>query len=94
MKGQGAKMLYSKIIDLIYNQSPKEFQESQELIFSSSQILMPEEKLCYLRQMFAIKEKWAEAFAPTQFNAATHTISRAESVNSQIKNSVFSKSSM
>ncbi|CAI2385530.1 unnamed protein product [Moneuplotes crassus] len=93
-KGFGPKNLYQKIINLIYTPSAKEFQEIQEVLFSPTNDDIGDEKLQYLRQMFAIKEKWAEAFCPIEFNAATHTISRGESVNSQIKNRVFAKSSM
>ena len=91
-KGAGPKMLYNQIMELIFTPSPKRFQEIQELIFSSNEHLN-DHLLQYLRSMFAIKEKWAEAFSPNLFSAATHTISRAESVNSQIKDRVFSKSS-
>lgn len=93
MKGQNSKMLYQSILNLIYEPDPHKFQEIQELIFSSTDLL-DETKLQYLRSLFAIKEKWAAAYCPNIFNANTHTVSRAESVNSQIKNRVFAKSSM
>lgn len=41
-----------------------------------------------------IKEKWTTAYAPNLFTARTHTTSRAESVNSQIKARVHSKSTL
>ena len=42
----------------------------------------------------AIKEKWTSAYSPNIFLARTHTTSRIESVNSQIKARVHSRSSL
>lgn len=92
-KGGPSKILYNKIIDTIFTPNPKDFQELQEISFSSQEHL-DEAKLDYLRKMFAIKEKWAAAYTPAIFHAGTHTISRAESVNSQIKAKVFRRSSL
>ncbi|CAI2386947.1 unnamed protein product [Moneuplotes crassus] len=88
-----AKILHQKIIDTIFCRTPKEFHENQEIIFSSDDLLDPQ-KMGYLRKMFSIKEKWAAAFTPALFHAGTHTISRAESVNSQVKSKVFRRSSL
>jgi len=74
-------MLYKYIIDLIYVDSPKKFQEMSEIIFSTKGHI-DDKKLAYLRFMLNIKEKWATAYTPKVFHAGTHTISRAESVNS------------
>ena len=92
-KDGASKILFQKIIDTIFTPNPKDFQELQEIIFSS-QDRLDETKLDYLRKMFAIKEKWAAAFTPAIFHAGTHTISRAESVNSQVKSKVFRRSSL
>jgi len=86
-------MLFSKIIDTIFTPNPKDFQGLQEVIFASKEHL-DDQKLDYLRKMFAIKEKWAAAYTPAIFHAGTHTISRAESVNSQVKSKVFRRSSL
>jgi hypothetical protein len=68
------------IIGLIFTDSLKEFQEYQEIIFSSS--IIDDKKKLYLKKMLAIKEKWSTAYQPLVFNGGIHTISRAESVNS------------
>ena len=85
--------MFNKIIDTIFTPNPKDFQELQEIIFRSDD-LIEEDKLTYLRKMFAIKEKWTAAYTPSIFHAGTHTISRAESVNSQVKSKVFRRSSL
>ena len=44
--------------------------------------------------MWKIKEKWTAAFAPRQFIAGTHTTSRGEAVNAQVKTKIHSKSTL
>lgn len=41
-----------------------------------------------------IKEKWTAAFAPKNFIAGTHTTSRGESLNAQIKTKINSRSTL
>ena len=41
-----------------------------------------------------IKEKWTAAFAPRKFIAGTHTTSRGEAVNAQVKTKIYSKSTL
>lgn len=74
------RLLYNHIIDCIFTESPKRFQELQDVIFQNSELL-DNDRLKYLRQLFQIKEKWSSAHQPVLFNAGIHTISRAESVN-------------
>ena len=59
-----------------------------EIIFSTDGHL-DDKKKAYLHFMLKIKDKWATAFTPFVFHAGTHTISRAESVNSRIKSKLF-----
>jgi len=80
-KSCASKLLYKSVIDLIYCDCPQRFQQLQDLVFNSGEYLGPQ-KLDYLRKLFLIKEKWVTCFTPDIFSAGTHTISRAESVNS------------
>ena len=72
-KNACAKMLYNHIMDAIFTESPKRFQELQDIIFQSPDQL-DETKLNYLRQIFQIKEKWASAHQPILFTSGIHTI--------------------
>lgn len=63
------------------------------MVFKNEHHLGPD-KIKYLRQLIAIKEKWATAFMPQVFNAGTHTTSRAESVNAQIKVTINAQSKL
>jgi hypothetical protein len=56
--------------------------------------MIGESKINYLRNMLAIKEKWTAAYSPTIFTSRTHTTSRIESMNSQIKARVHSRSTL
>ncbi len=63
------------------------------LIFENAS-LIGENKLSYIRNLLVIKEKWSAAYAPVLFTSRTHTTSRIESMNSQIKARVHSRSSL
>jgi hypothetical protein len=89
-----AKLLYKYIVyELLFTENPYKFQRAADIIFQSQTHVGPE-KLTYLRSLIQIKEKWATAFMPAVFNAGTHTTSRAESVNAQIKRSVNAQSKL
>ncbi|CDW84932.1 UNKNOWN [Stylonychia lemnae] len=89
-----AKLLYKYIVyDLIYEENYQKFQTTLNIIFQHAD-LVTEAKLTYLRNLMQIKEKWTTAYAPDIFLARTHTTSRIESINSQIKARVHSRSTL
>jgi transposase-like protein len=89
-----AKLLYKYIVyDLLYEESQQLFETYVNIIFQSQDII-GEAKLNYLRNLLMIKEKWSAAYAPTVFTSRTHTTSRIESMNSQIKARVHSRSTL
>lgn len=92
MRRAEANQLHKMIIGLIFTESFKEFEEFLHHIFSST--LIDEMKKQYLRKMIQIKQKWASHACPWIFTGGIHTISRAEAVNSQIKNKIWSKSTL
>lgn len=96
-KGPGSlqsKMLYKFLTgDAIFNDDVKHFWKITEIIFNSEEFLGPA-RIKYLRQMWSIKEKWTAAFAPRTFIAGTHTTSRGEAVNAQVKTKIHSKSTL
>jgi hypothetical protein len=55
-----SKLLYNHIMDTIFCDSPKRFQELQDVIFQNSDL--EPQRLHYLRQLFLIKEKWSTAY--------------------------------
>lgn len=84
---KACKLLYKMIVyELLFSSDPFKFQKVVESIFLLASEHLEEKKIIYLRNLLLIKEKWTRAFAPRLFTAGTHTTSRAESVNSQIKN--------
>ena len=89
-KTAASKLLYNHMMDLIFTGSTKKFQELQDIIFQSPDML-DEAKLSYLRSLLLIKEKWASAHQPIIFNSGVHTISRAESVNHMVKHKLTNK---
>ncbi|CAI2359717.1 unnamed protein product [Moneuplotes crassus] len=92
-KSASANMLYRHIIETISTNSSQRFLELQDIIFSSDDHLS-EEKLEYLRSMFAIKEKWSNAYIPNVFTANTRCITRALSINAQLKQRIFARSTL
>jgi len=89
-----ARQLYRYLTgDVIFNESVKNFWRVSEIIFNSEHLLGPE-RIKYLRGMWQIKEKWTMAFAPKNFMAGTHTTSRVEAVNAQVKTKIHSRSTM
>jgi hypothetical protein len=81
-----SKILYKLIVyDLLFTPDPFKFRKIVESIFFMANELLDDQKISYLRNLLLIKEKWSRAFAPRVFTAGTHTTSRSESVNSQIK---------
>ena len=92
-KSASANLLFRHIIETITTESPKRFIELQDIIFSSENHL-DEMKFEYLRSMFSMKEKWSTAFAPNIFTAGIHTITRALSIFSQMKQRIFARSSL
>jgi hypothetical protein len=59
-KTAASKLLYNHMMDLIFTNSSKKFQELLDIIFQSPDML-DEAKLSYLRQLLLIKEKWASS---------------------------------
>eukprot|EP00347_Sterkiella_histriomuscorum_P023960 403332789 len=89
-----AKLLYKYIVyGLIYEENQKVFETTLNLVFQSVD-LIGSHNLEYLQKLMLIKEKWTSAFAPTIFLAKTHTTSRIEAVNSQIKARVHQRSTL
>ena len=78
---------------MIYEESPKKFETLVNIVFQNAEII-GESKINYLRNLLAIKEKWTASYAPTLFTSRTHTTSRIESMNSQIKARVHSRSTL
>jgi hypothetical protein len=92
-KGQ-AKLLYKYIVyDLIYEEHQDLFESYLNIIFENASVI-GDSKISYLKNLLAIKEKWTAAYAPQNFTSRTHTTSRIESMNSQIKARVHSRSSL
>lgn len=87
-----ANQLFKMIVGLIFTEDFQDFEKSLHLIFSST--LISEMKKQYLRKLLQIKSKWAAHAKPPIFTAGTHTTSRVESVNSQIKRRVWSRSTL
>jgi len=83
--------LKTKILELPYIENQDEFQKTYELIQKS----LTEKKFLkgshYLEEMWKIREKWARAYLPWRFTGGTRTTSRAEAINSLIKQYVSSK---
>ena len=52
------------------------------------------ELLRFLRQVFALKEKWATAYKPKQFSCDVHTLSWAEAVNQLIQSKLYARASI
>ena len=89
-----AKLLYKYIVyDLIYEENQNKFDTYVNIIFDNA-ALVTDSKLTYLRNLLLIKEKWTAAYAPILFTSRTHTTSRIESMNSQIKARVHSRSTL
>jgi hypothetical protein len=82
------------VYDLLFTGDPLKFWKTVESIFLLAEAYLDDKKIAYLRNLLLIKEKWCRAFAPRLFTAGTHTTSRAESVNSQIKQKIDEKSSL
>jgi hypothetical protein len=93
MKAPFSRLLYKAIVyGLLFTESPFKFEKILDKIFTCSEL--SDSKIRYLKQLLMIKEKWTRAYCPHLFIAGTHSTSRAESVNSQIKAKLTNQTSL
>jgi len=67
-----SKLLYNHILDLIFTECSKKFDELLDIILNSPDF-QDEGKLGYIKEMVKIKEKWSSAHQPVGFNSGIHT---------------------
>lgn len=50
--------------------------------------------LKFLRQVFALKDKWATAYKPKHFSCDLHSLARADAVNQLIASKLYARASI
>ena len=83
--------LKKKIMSLPFEENRLEFEKIYAQVIKELEEKKYEKSISYLKKMFEIKAKWAQAFVPPKFTGGVHSTSRAESMNALLKKYVNSK---
>ena len=92
-----AQMLYNLLISCIFTSDAEEFEENIQYIFYKTRDdHLTEKDYQFLRELFAIKEKWAKSqICPHLFLASdSFNIVRAELLNQMIQTKLFADSTL